>query len=89
MLENVKKVKASVNNTRLKEYIQANKLDQPHMAVVIQSFKEPQYAGVWIGNSDVSGVLEWVSGNGEKLVSGSSTPHTEIWKNGQCLNSLE
>ena len=89
MLENVKKVKASVNNIRLKEYIQANRLDQPHMAVVIQSFKEPQYAGVWIGNSDVSGVLEWVSGNGEKLVSGSSTPHTEIWKDGQCLNSLE
>lgn len=89
MLENINKVKASVNNVRLKEYIQVNGLDQPHMAVVIQSFKEPQYAGVWIGNSDVSGVLEWVSGNGEKLVSGSSTPHTEIWKEQQCLDSLE
>lgn len=89
ILENINKVKASVNNARLKEYIQVNGLDQPHMAVVIQSFKEPQYAGVWIGNSDVSGVLEWVSGNGEKLVSGSSTPHTEIWKDGQCLDSLE
>ena len=89
ILENINKVKASVNNTRLKEYIQVNGLDQPHMAVVIQSFKEPQYAGVWIGNSDVSGVLEWVSGNGEKLVSGSSTPHTEIWKEQQCLDSLE
>ncbi len=89
ILENINKVKASVNNVRLKEYIQVNGLDQPHMAVVIQSFKEPQYAGVWIGNSDVSGVLEWVSGNGEKLVSGSSTPHTEIWKEQQCLDSLE
>lgn len=89
ILENINKVKASVNNARLKEYIQVNGLDQPHMAVVIQSFKEPQYAGVWIGNSDVSGVLEWVSGNGEKLVSGSSTPHTEIWYDNECSDSLE
>ncbi|MBE5820860.1 MAG: hypothetical protein E7310_08715 [Clostridiales bacterium] len=89
ILENINKVKASVNNARLREYIQVNGLDQPHMAVVIQSFKEPQYAGVWIGNSDVSGVLEWVSGNGEKLVSGSSTPHTEIWKDQQCSDALE
>ena len=59
------------------------------MAVVIQSFKEPTCAGVWIGNSDNSGVLEWVKGNGEKLVSGSSTPHSEIWNDGKCANSLE
>ena len=89
ILENVNKVKQSVNNIRLKEYIQVNGLEQPHMAVVIQSFKEPKYAGVWIGNSDTSGVLEWVSGNGEKLVSGSSTPHTEIWNDNKCANSLE
>lgn len=89
ILENINKVKQSVNNTRLKDYIQVNGLEQPHMAVVIQSFKEPKYAGVWIGNSDTSGVLEWVSGNGEKLVSGSSTPHTEIWNDNECSNSLE
>lgn len=87
--ENINKVKNSVNNARLKEYIQVNGLEQPHMAVVIQSFKEPQYAGVWIGNSDTSGVLEWVNGNGEKLVSGSSTPQTEIWNNQECQNSLK
>lgn len=89
ILENILKVKDSINNERLKEYIQVNGLDQPHMAVVIQSFKEPTYAGVWIGNSDNSGVLEWVNGNGEKLVSGSSTPHSEIWNDGKCANSLE
>lgn len=89
ILENITKVKESVNNARLKEYIQANGLDQPHMAVVIQSFKEPEYAGVWIGNSESSGVLEWVTGNGEKLVSGSSTPHTEIWKDGHAAEALE
>ena len=89
VLENIFKVKDSINNERLKEYIQVNGLDQPHMAVVIQSFKEPTCAGVWIGNSDNSGVLEWVKGNGEKLVSGSSTPHSEIWNDGKCANSLE
>ncbi len=86
---NIKKVKNSVNNNRLKEYIQVNELEQPHMAVVIQSFKEPTYAGVWIGNSNDSGILEWVNGNGEKLVSGSSTPHTEIWSANKCINPLK
>lgn len=86
---NIKKVKDSVNNNRLKEYIQVNELEQPHMAVVIQSFKEPTYAGVWIGNSEDSGVLEWVNGNGEKLVSGSSTPHSEIWSDNKYDNPLK
>lgn len=89
ILESILKVKDSVKNERLKEYIQANGLEQPHMAVVIQSFKEPTYAGVWIGNSDNAGILEWVNGNGEKLVSGSSTPHSEIWNDGKCETSLE
>lgn len=88
ILENINKVKHSVNNERLREYIKANSLEQPHMAVIIQAFKEPEYAGVWIGNSDASGVLEWVEGNGEKLVSGSSTPHTELWNENYCKNPL-
>lgn len=89
VLKNVEKVKESVNNARLKEYIEVNSLEQPRMAVVIQSFEEPQYAGVWVGNSDVSGVLEWVEGNGEKLVSGASTPNTEIWNNNDYSDFLE
>ena len=89
ILENINKVKNSVNNDRLKEYIQVNHLEEPHMAVVIQSFKEPNYAGVWIGNSENSGILEWVKGNGEKLVSGSSTPTSEIWNNGNTDNQLQ
>ena len=84
LLVSIHKVKESVHNRRLKEYIRVNELEQPHMAVVIQSFKEPTYAGVWMGNSDDSGILEWVYGNGEKLVSGSSTPNSEIWKANKC-----
>ena len=79
LLQNINKVKESINNDRVMEYIKLNELSKPHMAVIIQSFKEPSYAGVWIGNSDKSGVLEYVEGNGEKLVSGQSTPHTEFW----------
>ena len=89
IIENIAKVKNSINNIRLKEYIKINELEQPNMATVIQSFKEPEYSGVWIGNSDTSGVLEWVNGNGEKLVSGTSTPNTEIWNNNEHSNSLE
>lgn len=84
MIENINKVKGSVNNERLKNYIAINELNDPQMAVVIQSFKEPEFAGVWVGNSDTDGVLEWVEGNGEKLVSGSNNPNTEIWRDGNC-----
>ncbi len=87
IIDNVKKVKDSVNNNRVKEYIKLNGLGEPHMAVIIQAFKEPTYAGVWIGNSEDSGILEYVNGNGEKLVSGTNTPISEKWKEGNpCEN---
>jgi len=79
LLNSISKVKDSVNNKRLLEYIKHNNLPMPKMAVVVQSFKEPSYAGVWIGNNTDSGILEWVKGNGEKLVSGTSTPVSENW----------
>ncbi|MDO5557412.1 MAG: PEP/pyruvate-binding domain-containing protein [Clostridia bacterium] len=80
ILEQIEYVKNSVNNERVKEYIKLNNLEKPNMAVIIQAFKEPQYAGVWIGNSLETGVLEWVHGNGEKLVSGTDTPYNEFWE---------
>ncbi|HBY21713.1 MAG TPA: hypothetical protein DEG71_12060 [Clostridiales bacterium] len=49
------------------------------MAVIVQEFKEPDFSGVWIGDDESSGMLEWVKGNGEKLVSGKVTPINEIW----------
>ena len=51
------------------------------MSVIIQKFLEPEYAGVWIGKDINSGILEYISGNGEKLVSGKTTPNREIWDN--------
>ncbi len=84
LFENVYKVIASKNNDRLQKYITTNSLGQPNMAVIIQKFIEPEYAGVWIGKDSESGYLEYVKGNGEKLVSGKVTPVREIWNNNQC-----
>lgn len=70
-------VKSSVESPRVAAYLAVNKLENPHMAVVLQKFKEPEISGVWIGSSPTAGVLEWVEGNGEKLVSGHITPHHE------------
>lgn len=77
LIGKIELVKASVNSERVSEYVKLNGLKSPNMAVVIQSFEEPTIAGVWIANSMHEGMLEWVEGNGEKLVSGSETPHSE------------
>ena len=80
-------VKNSVNNSRLRAYIKETKIDKPHMAVVIQEYVEPEYSGVWIGNDKNDGILEWVKGSGEKLVSGVCTPVSEVWNKKQCEGS--
>ena len=69
------KVKTSVKNPRVAAYLAVNNLENPHMAVVLQKFKEPKISGVWMGSSPTSGILEWVEGNGEKLVSGHVIPN--------------
>ena len=79
ILDRIKDVKESINNNRVKKYIEINNLQQPNMNVVIQEFIEPDISGVWIGQSEDKGVLEWIKGNGEKLVSGKETPKREIW----------
>ena len=79
---NVNKVIASKNNSRLQQYIETNGLTQPNMAVVLQDFVEPEFAGVWIGKDGESGYLEYVKGNGEKLVSGQTNPEREVWEKG-------
>ena len=84
LVENIKKVIESKNNSRLQKYIETNGLEQPNMAVVIQDFIEPEYAGVWMGKDKDSGYLEYVKGNGEKLVSGKITPDREIWDGDTC-----
>ena len=77
----INKVKKSVNNDRVKKYIEMNNISSvPNMAVVVQEFREPEISGVWIGSGIETGVLEWVEGNGEKLVSGKSNPNRIIYE---------
>ena len=73
-------VKKSVANERVKQYILSKKLKEPKMGVVIQSYTEPDYSGVWLGNTISSGYLEYVKGSGEKLVAGKINPYSENWE---------
>ena len=84
--ENVKCVRDSINNERVNSYVEHFNTDNPYMAVVVQKFKEPILSGVWIGNNIDSGYLEWVNGNGEKLVSGHVKPTSEKWPNNDNNN---
>ena len=87
LVQHIRCVQDSVNNRRVNTYIKINELQSPHMAVIVQKFKEPAKAGVWIASSPDSGVLEWVNGNGEKLVSGKANPNREIWMDEQEIKN--
>lgn len=84
--ENIDIVNDSVNSQRVKSYVEYFKTDSPYMSIVIQKFKEPTLSGVWIGNSIDDGYLEYVNGNGEKLVSGHVKPISEKWPNNENNN---
>ena len=73
------RVLASTSTHRVQEYIAAMKTGMPFLACLIQRFVEPDFAGVWLGSANAGGTLEWVDGDGEKLVSGRVTPKTEQW----------
>lgn len=75
----IDRVRASVRSARVKAYVEHFKTDDPRMAVLVQKFRMPSRAGVWLGRSLESGQLEWVAGSGDSLVSGKITPRAENW----------
>ncbi|HIU40019.1 MAG TPA: hypothetical protein IAB68_01785 [Candidatus Aphodocola excrementigallinarum] len=75
----ISEVYDSTYTNRVKSYVEKFNTKKPYMSVVLQRFIEPEYAGVWLGNNKNTGHLEWVKGNGEKLVSGKVTPNYEDW----------
>lgn len=79
LLNKINQVIESATNERVKAYVTRLNNINPEMAVVIQEFRIPEYSGVWIGNDLNKGILEWTKGTGDKLVSGTITPKTEIW----------
>lgn len=75
----INEVAESVHTPRVQAYSEHFCTESPMMAVVLQPFREPQYAGVWIGQHHSTGILEWVEGSGDDLVSGRVRPHREYW----------
>ncbi len=73
------KVLDSVNNQRVKDYINKFNLDNPHMAVIVQEYREPRFSGIWMGTNEHTGILEYTIGSGDKIVSGQVVPNQEIW----------
>ena len=72
----VRKVAASSASSRVEEYTRAMSDGTSEIAVVIQRFVMPEYAGVLFTSDPLSGkedalIGNYVSGEGEKLVSGS------------------
>ena len=79
IIEAIDDVSKSVDSDRVTKYCERFGTKNPYMSVVVQTFREPEYSGVWLGSSFESGHLEWTCGNGEKLVSGKVTPNYENW----------
>lgn len=77
LIESIKYVEESQFSKEAILYSTHFKTDKPYMSVIIQEYIEPDYAGVWIGKGLKSGILEYVSGCGEALVSGKRTPISE------------
>ena len=72
----VSSVVSSANNSRVKEYTESFNEEDQGIAVVIQRFVDPTFAGVVFTSDVITGkddrmVGNYVHGEGEKLVSGS------------------
>lgn len=85
-------VKNSINSERAQSYYDHIKLERkPKMHLVIQEFIEPDIAGVWMGDKkDLNaGLLEYVEGCGEGLVSGQKNPTRYIYKKENTEKKLQ
>ena len=88
------KVLDSCKSDRARAYSEKKGLDNTLMAVLIQQMIEPQIAGVMftrnpITNNETEVAIEVVGGNGEKLVSGQTSPTSYIVdKARSCIKEL-
>jgi len=74
-------IRDSVNSEHVRQYCEAMGLpfDEIKMNVIVQQFREPIAGGVWMGNGELGGRLEWVDGRGDAVVNGTAEPHVEIY----------
>lgn len=77
LIESIEYVEKSQFSKEASLYSTYFKTDKPYMSVIVQEYIDPDYAGVWIGNGLKSGILEYVNGCADVLVSGQKTPTTE------------
>jgi pyruvate,water dikinase len=77
----IARVRASVYDDRVAAYREKAGVSASSvgMAVLLQPYCPPLRAGVWLGRGSAEGRLEWVSGSGDRLVSGAITPAWEEW----------
>lgn len=88
----IEKVKNSINSERAQNYYKhINLIKRPKMHLIIQEFINPDIAGVWMGdkNDANAGLLEYVYGCGESLVSGQKNPERYVYYNTVSENSLQ
>ncbi|OQW48192.1 MAG: hypothetical protein A4S09_13870 [Proteobacteria bacterium SG_bin7] len=96
--EAVKQCREAVRSDRVKSYCLKNEVvsDQLQMAVIVQEYVAPDFAGVAFGVNPITGddreiLVEMCRGSGEKLVSGKIRP-TRYCLNtfgGQLIKSFE
>lgn len=77
----IDRVRASAHSSRVTAYRTWTGAGSGEVgvAVLLQPFRRPACAGLWLGRGLATGRLEWVPGSGEALVSGAVTPAWEEW----------
>ena len=88
----ISNVADSINSERaLAYYEHINLKSKPKMHLVVQEFIDPDIAGVWMGDKENlnAGLLEYVEGCGEGLVSGKKNPTRYIFRYRDFENSLQ
>jgi pyruvate, water dikinase len=75
------RVRASARNDRVAAYRERTGAARTgiQLAVLLQPFRRPACSGLWLGRGTDAGRLEWVTGCGDALVSGTVTPRWEEW----------
>jgi pyruvate,water dikinase len=81
VIEAIEKCFKSIDSDRIRSYCERNKIQvsEIKMAVILQEYIEPDYAGVIFSVNPISGcdqeiLIEMCAGSGEKLVSGQISP---------------
>ena len=89
LLKRIANVSESIKDNRVKKYLEIHNIQTPpRMAIIIQAYIEADNAGVWMGQTVNTGILEWCEGDGQKLVLGEINPNIETWKDNKKIYNV-